>query len=352
MAGASLTQLFMLPRCIKLGFWATAGLIIISCGAPLGPVPFAWERKTVIPDEYSTLRLEAIGPKGLYSIVTTQTGYGKLVTFDGSRFDVDYQTASPDDLLTSVAFSGENGFLGLAHRTYPEGYDAALLFFRSGRWRPVLVAPEYNSFTILAVYGEGACLLLCGRENGAEVDVVIYSEGHLNIKGTLAGNFAGYSPGNGFLYTYNRFEPESRDIFVSSDAGATWHRETVKLPPPYVLKRIVSAATSPDALYLVGRVEVAGLEYYSIIKRAGEPGDGIYELSYIGWQGPGVGQVDRCAFRDTATGIAVGLGTSMYYEAGRWFRETVEPLQTFDDLLTDPRRGYWAISGREIIWHP
>jgi len=342
----------MLKAGARIRLCVMAGVIITSCGGPLGPAPFAWEVKALIPAEYLTFGLAAVGPKGLYCTVGTKRGFKQLVTFDGSRFRIDYQTPSPDDFITSVRFSGNAGFLGLARRTYPDGYDAALLFFDGRRWRVILEAPEYKDFTVLDTYGENTSLLLCTRESDSEVDIGVYSKGSLNIKGVLRGNFAGYSNGNKFLYAYNRSEPQSRDIFVSSDTGASWHREAIELPPQYPLKRIISANASADALYLVARMEAGGLEYYAIIKRAGEPGKGVFGLSYIGWIGPGVRQIDRCAFRDAFHGVAVGLGTSMFYEAPLWFRETTAELQTFDDLLADGRGGYWALSGRALLWHP
>ena len=329
-----------------------AVFVFLSCGEPLGPVAIGWEKKATVPREYSAFQLEAVGPKGLYSIVTTEAGYQQLVTFDGSHFSVDYRTPSPDDRINGVSFRGDTGFMGVARRTYPEGYNGSLLLYKNGRWEEVFASPEYEAMSALTVDGGNSCLLLCTRKGESVVDIARYSNGRLEVKGGLEYDFAGYSPKTHMLYTYNRFATERREIFVSGDAGATWHREVCELPPHYELKRVVGTAASPDALYLIAWVVAADLEYFAIIRRTGQAGEGVYEFSYLGWLGPGVRETFGCAFRDVDHGMAVGLGTSMFYDAPEWLRETVDPLQSFYDLLADPRGGYWAISRRDLVWHP
>jgi hypothetical protein len=327
--------------------------IIIACGEPLESVPPAWEAQARVPAEYTAFRPVAVGPKGLYVVAVTRAGNKRLVVFDGEDFAVDYEAPSPDDFIASVSFRGDVGFMSVSRRTYPEGSDASLFFFTEGRWREVLVAPEYADFSVLGLLDGSSCLLRCRREGTDVLEIAKYSNGNLAKTGSFECDFAGYSGESRIIYGYRRFNSEGREIFVSADDGATWHREVYELPPHYELERIVSTATSPDALYLIARVVAADLEYYAIIRRTGAPGEGVYDLSYLAWVGPGVGQIDFCAFRDDDDGIAVGLGTTMRYYAPDWVRETVGPLQRFDYLVADPRGGYWAVRGRgSLEWHP
>jgi hypothetical protein len=334
-------------------------LFSLSCGEPLSSVPFGWELKAHVPDEYLQFWPIAVGPNGLYAIVSTEAGYPQLVAFDGSRFTPDYQTPSPEDFITNCAFFGDTGFMGVARRVYPEGSDATLLQYKNGHWEEVLSSEEYFDFSVQTVGGDDSCLLLCRRKDNDVFDIARYANGRLEVKGRIdgdsGGDFAAYSAGTRTMYAYKRGAMEAGktwNVFVSDDLGATWHHEAVEIPPQYKLKRERGAAASPDALFLNACVAAADLEYYAVIRRTGPPGEGVYEFSYIGWVGPGVGQIDRLAFRDADHGMALGLGTSMRYDAPEWFRETSDPLRQFESLVADPQGGYWAVSWRELLWHP
>ena len=325
-----------------------ATLQILSCGEPLGPAPFGWEKKADIPPTYFDLSLYAVGPRGVYGVAWPYEGSQQLVVFDGSEFLVDYEVPSEEDYISGVAFIGGSGFMGVMLRTYPKGARATLMQLRNGVWEEVLRAPEYQGFSDIQPIDKNTCWL-SGKRPAAPYAILKYENGALQTFGATDSALTAYSSQT---TTYYVLKPEKGVLLITSDGGATWHEEVVEVPAHYELKRILHIAASPDALYLTTRVVAAGLEYYAIVKRTGLSGDGVYEFSYIGWSGPGVGQIDWCAFRDVDHGMAVGLGTSMYYDAPNWFREPADPFDNFFTLVPDPRGGYWAINGSDLVWHP
>jgi hypothetical protein len=321
----------------------------LRCGEPLGPAPFGWENKATIPGDYSAFYPTALGPKGLYGIGVTQAGYRRLVTFDGSSFDVDYQTPTRDDFITGVSFVAGTGFMGVALRNYPEGHRATLLQVRDGEWAEILEIPEFEEFCILSAIDAKSCWLLSRRPNG-RYEIAKYEDGRLNIIRPMVGHyFAGYSAKTNTFYA---FTSEAGDMMISGDGGDSWCNEKMAVPPGYKLAEITYVSASPEGLYITANVIAADLKYGAIIKRTGPAGEGVYELSYLGWVGPGVMRIDECAFRDADHGMAVGLGASLYYDAPDWVREPVDPLSQIRDLTPDPLGGYWAIYEGAIVWHP
>ena len=327
-------------------------LFILSCGAPLEPAPFGWEKKAELRST-QILPLE-IGPAGLYVELDPIDGYQQLAVFDGESFDVEYQTPGEDDWITGVCFLNATAFMGVSYRLYPEGRRVALLKRTTSGWIEVFSTDEYHTLAPFGVINDDACWVLCSA-NDATDKIGKYAYGTLDITGEIKGEFGGYAAKNKTIFGYYEWGDENKVcyVFTSGDYGKTWFQEKMELPAHYTLARVDGVAASPEAFYFVANVVGADLEYDAIIKRTGPPGAGEYELLYLGWTGPGYIGISKCAFRDETAGVAVGEGASMYYQAPEWVREISAPVGTnFDSLLADPRGGFWGSRFDGLYWHP
>ena len=113
---------------VLLYFCAFAGILLTACGAPLAPVASRWEPAASIPNDYRPLKINCVGPKGLYGIPADGS---TVVVYDGLKFIEDF-TAPPGIEFDDVAFFGAEGWLTAARG--PEPYEPALFRFKNGAW--------------------------------------------------------------------------------------------------------------------------------------------------------------------------------------------------------------------------
>jgi hypothetical protein len=274
----------------------------------------------------------------------------QLVVFDGARFDVEFEISYEKGYFTTVNFGGGTAFLPVTYYKNPEGTEAALFEKIEGKWKEVLKTGEYNNFYAVQPVSYGTCWLI--GDSGERYDEVLkYERGRLKHFGieVSSGGFSAYSRES---RTFYYFPTREGFLLVTDNGGNTWREEAVKVPGHYRLNRISHITGAPNALFLLAGVFVEDLEYQAILKRTGPAGEGNYELSYLGWVGPGVIRIDECAFRDADHGMAVGLGASLFYDAPCWFREPLEPFSRLEGLAPDPLGGYWALYRDTIVWHP
>jgi hypothetical protein len=338
----------------------SAALLTLSCGEAQGPVPFRWYEEATLPPGYSGLSLYDTGPGGLYCRANAPDDRNVVLIYEGSAFKEDFSISSREGILGDVAFSGDAGFLTIAKHEGGQGY-ACLMRREETGWLEVLESSEYNDFSYPTPVAANCCWLVATPPLG-DSRIVKYENGALTVYGETHGDEdLAYSPRVGLLYNVNTYDGEKKPravIVVTGDGGASWAEESITVPAPYKLDRFNDMAATADALYLVAELNLAGLEtpYRAIIKRTGPPGQGVYELSYLSWVGPGTQDIDWIAFRDTDHGVATGLGGSIYYDAPSWTRETTDPLFSFqpESPVADPASGYWAaaLDEKTLLRHP
>jgi hypothetical protein len=230
------------------------------------------------------------------------------------------------------------------------------LRYRAGVWEEVGANAEWTSFNEVTPVADNACWLIGSNEKAPYNHLIKYADGGFTAASfTYSLEFVSYCPGLNAVFA---FDTSEKGVVVgSSDGGATWREEKIELPAPYKINGLIeSVATTPDALYFSVNVAVEDLNYQAIIKRTGLPGEGVYELSYASWYGPGIMSLDAVSFRNATSGVAIGNIGSIYYDGRDWIRELAPDGTALDsaNLTPDPRGGFWCTShsGRYLVWHP
>jgi hypothetical protein len=329
-----------------------------DCGEPVEPVGFQWRKVANIPAEYDDFELTAVGPQGLYAIGRKQHPFSqRLLVYDGAAFDVIYN-APEDTALIDVAFWYNAGFLAAEDVNDPEPY---LIKFENDLWKEPIYYPAAYSIDKLRPAGADTCWMVCGLIDSGNYAVVKYD------RGAFEKYLVFKSPPKAIVYCPNTqglfVLPNTADVVrISRDSGVTWRQETITLPPPFVLDKVRDMAGDGNSVYFVISAFVGDTEYDVVSKRTGGPGEGVYEVFYLGGNAPSILTLDHAVFRNENDGLAVGVstGSSISFDGRRWTRESVPP--DFDygldplSLLANPRGGYWCLESvfgsGDLIWHP
>lgn len=330
-----------------------AATLTSTCGEPQDFSVFSWEVKSPLPNSNDDFGLVGASDHGLY--ISTSTEYDfTILLYEGGVFREFFSLSKTEGEIQSGGFFGDTIFLGVSRPTGVEDWVATLLRLRNGAWVEVARAPGFQRFYGITAIDENSCWLV-GVTKSDEYKLLRY---HNDILQTILNNIPSnypplYSKESHISYLSNN-GGGGTDLWVAGADGMNWCEEVIQPPAPYKIKQIKSIVASPAALYIVAYVESANLDYRAIIKRTGPPGEGVYEFSYLGWVGPGIRELSAAAFRDDDHGVAIGLGTSMSYNAPAWTREPTDNDYRFElnSLVADPRGGYWAIHRNDLIWHP
>ncbi len=332
-------------------------VLALSCGAPLGPVPFAWVKKAELPGGYSGPTIYGVGSRGVYCNAAADDGRDVLLVYDGTAFTESYALEQSEGIINSGGFAGDYGFITLLRVSGLET-EPCLMEIRGGNWHEVYRSSGHQSFQYPIPLGVDTCWLVANEKEPSDVyRITKYEKGELKVYGETDQNSpVALSRAAGLFYYFPR-GADGKRLNITADGGATWREENIKVPVPYEITRVRDIAASPQTLYVAVEVEVAGINspYYAILKRSGPAGEGIYDFSYVAWTGPGFLQLDALAFRADDDGVAVGTGASIYSDGRDWIREVVDPNFGFKYLVPDERGGYWAMDRYnevDFLWHP
>jgi hypothetical protein len=338
--------------------------VFFACGEPLERAPFGWVRKGETPMEYNPPALFGAGPSGVYMAARTADGEREvLLVYKNGSFAENYSLPAEKGDINDAAFSGNVGFLSVS-RFNGTWLDACLEKRSGSAWAEVIRTNDYDRFKNLTPVDGDTCWLIAGARVGPP-HIAKYDHGVLTVTAETTSALSlrplVYCRDLGMIF--NLVSPGNSTsnpvLSLTADDGATWHREIIPDPAPYDLKTVVDVAGTGAALYLAADVIVPGVSspYRAVIKRTGGPGEGVYELSYFGWVGPGSLNLDALAFRADGVGVGVGTGGSLYFDGTTWVREITDPFFGFNttNLITDPNGGFWCtetFDERGFLWHP
>ncbi len=344
---------------------ALAVVAFVACGEPAEPAGFLWVTKKEIPDEYRTFRLCAVGPRGVYGIAEMQDGSDRVIVYDGSNFATAYES-SQNNSLTDLAFWNDVGFLsGRKEISLGDGArvsEPVFLRYETGEWSEIPTKGEFYSFDHLTPVGPDECWMVGEVNVGESVHYRVIKYDHGLFKEYLRFDLFGvaesvYCAATNTLFVREEF---ANDVWITNDGGASWRRETPSAPG-YEITGEPNGAVAGDAVYFVTYAAVADDGFNIVLKMTGAPGEGVYEISYMGRAAPGTLNLSHAAFRNPSDGVAIAeAGTSIFFNGQTWTREMVSPYYNFDvfSLIADPRGGYWCIhkdsehANNELIWHP
>jgi hypothetical protein len=113
-----------------------------------------------------------------------------------------------------------------------------------------------------------------------------------------------------------------------------------------------SVVSFGDTLYAVARINVNGALYYSLIKREGNPGEGLWAPVVIcPERAPDTHTFESVAFDGTGRGLIAGDETSIVSNGeGVWAKELFDYELSY--LRGSPTGGFWAICRERLYYHP
>lgn len=348
---------------VKLATYSAAiGIIALaltgSCGEPLGPRPFQWTEIYTFP---SNVRASAVTcyPRGLnFASGSVRDGatageYAVLYNDDSGLGEV-YRSPHRDSAFEDV-------------RSYFYRHCVAVGWRGEGTARrPLVVRCEggavYTEVDIPADVTASSFTKVYPRNEGVywilgDDGVYLYEWGRwrrvADAAGASAADLAVTDGGRAF---YLRVAAGGAELAISDDRGASWTAEAVRYNPGrYEINPAYGVVIEPagETAYLAARASVAGGDspYAVIALRDGAaPGNGSFDVAFAANADARGVAVKAMAFKDEATGAAVGPGTSLMLD-GKWRLDAVTPglAMDFVDVVPYAATRFYALASYEHV---
>jgi len=318
-----------------------------------------WRWVTYFPEEAKDVTAVAEGPGGDVYAVGQDTAvpeYPRAVVYryDGSALREDFR--APYDRAAFRDIKAAGAVLWAAgYKTEQSETKACLYRCDGGRWTevPVPASVDGRGFTHVFPLPSGSCWL--------ETSGGVYTYGggawkRVFTRGPQMAAFELAVAANGRAFVYvTSFDGADHKVYVSDDRGGTWAAEPIKLDTEMYEIRgyYLYPAAAGESLFLVGYLIGTQLEkkeapvFLGVIARDdAPPGEGTYEISYVGSLGWGGGWGGwRSAFRTADEGYVVGYEASLARERGEWYPEDTAWHDGFTEFaaVTAGRDAYWAV---------
>jgi hypothetical protein len=340
----------MLKRVISILFCLT-GVLIINCGSPMGPVDSMW-RSVVSLVDYSYRDLQC-DPAGVVHIATEN----RILRFNG----VDFETFAEFDGYHDVdifTFDG-GGVACLDCSTYIDyGTPPGLFRYKGGLWEQVELPDDIDDIIDFEVV-DADLYWVYAHTNSSGYLLYRYYYGEwtnydftdhiIDTEVSSSGTFFAIADGNPF------------SVFISEDDGGVWTTEPVVFNDGQFelvqIGRLGSNRMGPlasygDTLYAIARINVNGAPYYSLIKREGSPGEGLWTPVVIcPERAPDTHTFESVAFDGAGRGLIAGDETSIVSNGeGVWVKELFD--HELNSLRGSPTGGFWAICRGSLYYHP
>jgi hypothetical protein len=345
-------------------------LSYLSCSdAPLGPTDSKWSIKATFPDEWFLPECIACSQNGSVYVVGRNPVTDRnnvIYRYDGYLLTEDFVSPYEGSDFYGIDFFNDTGY-AVGHKPggpYMVRYDG------SG-WSEVNINDsEIASFRKVFAINDSDCWLVADTYSSVDGVPVKYAGTVFSVYNDFAYvTKAFYYRNEDILYCLNGSGSGSvPEIIITADGGNSWIEEEIKLdcttyeignPPRRSLYGV------NGALYFNASVKTREVsddsDYGGIIKRAGPPGAGKYEIVFISPEAPYFSDVRALAFKDEKHGLAVGHETSVLYEDSYWLLETYRDdyaINTFEGITACPD-GYWAFayyagppSEYRLFYHP
>jgi len=349
-------------------FLSVFNLTYTGCaGGPLEPESSGWF-------QVASFIVDGSGPTGIAkgpdNIVYIVGRTGVIFRYDGRNISTDFESPYDDCSLWDIGtyknvvwvvgskeVSGTvTDYTGLPYFLYNDG---------SG-WSEIPVDLEgARSFYGVYPVNEKECWIYGSMQYLEDPILLKYTNGDWTLYPEITNVLtAAYRPEDGILYCFEGIsdydEPTPAVLALTDDGGASWIIENINdrsrgfgLKPNYYTRFFAL----PGLLYFNADVVVNGVAYQGIIKRTGPPGEGKYDVLFYSPLGPHFRDLRGIAFKDVYDGIAVGVETSVLYDAPGWALEDAKgALHNFLYVTAGPE-GYWAIAegdspGYALMYHP
>jgi hypothetical protein len=329
--------------------------LAISCGAPLGPAPYAWQTLATFPGgQYDIVSLAADGEAAFFALKKEGLSHTILRYLDGvitEVFVIDLKGADRA-MIKDIAIAKGSGWAVGARGYSGEGPgNPFLIQYENRRWREVEikgVAPEIVLHKVAPIT-PGSCWVLASEEwypYKERFSLWKYERGDLVEYAAVKADVIVYDPDIGT--TFALVLRDEIYVFISPDDGVTWFEEKIELPKPwpnYEPDRI-SACAAGGVLYVATSDGDGDPVASTVYRRTGTPGAGEYELLLYCPIGPNFGEVEGVAVDGLGRVLAVGKWTSAYYDGSSWVQESLPEKNHFYDV-TVGATGFYAVADDE-----
>lgn len=324
-------------------------VLTVACETPLQPAPTGWTEIVPLPSDFEAVALAISNSSYAAYVLGAFPEKGAVLAFEGSGFEVIYETPRVGPWLPLIDIAYADGVVWVGGLKEEAGsYVPRVLRYDGRNWREDVFPQMRGWVTRVMPVNAGAAWLLISNSFLTEGGRLYkFYNGELESYDWL-GEFssAAFLPEYNLLYGLRRLTG-AYVVYVSGDAGANWHKESVNFESPaYELEQLKVGVGAGDQLYLLARFSQ---EIEGIIKRTGLPGEGVYELAFLSNNNATFSGLNAMARDYHGNLAAVGEETSVFWDGQNWLAENVAARTYFVDVAAGPLGGFYAV-GRDYLF--
>ncbi|UCE26431.1 MAG: hypothetical protein JSW52_08755 [Candidatus Coatesbacteria bacterium] len=326
-----------------------AVVFLINCGTPMGPVDSQW-RSVISLGEYNCNDLQCDTAGDVYIAAGN-----RILRYNGTEFEM---FAEFDGYREVDMFTFDGGGAACLDCDFDPETAPGLFRYSEGLWEQIVLPDDIDEIIDFEVVNADSCwvygfmadwdskLYLYSGDEWTGYDFADYI---IDTEVTTSGTF----------YAIPEVSPYS--LHICTDNGNRWTEEPfVFADPQFEMVEIGGSAWGTkgavvslgDTLYIIARIKVNGAPDYSLIKRDGNPGDGLWTPVVIcPERAPDTHIFESVAFDGTGRGLIAGEETSIVSDGkGVWTKELFD--HKLQNLRGSPTGGFWAICRDKLYYHP